>query len=126
MANPFDYITSISFSKEDMMQDELGEKEYNAFMVNRGLSYFPDTIMYANEMNILAHLDKKLQYTYLINIIRPRKRFSKWAKRKDDANLEMVMEYFGYSIDKAKTALSILSPDDLDKIKQKMNKGGTK
>lgn len=126
MANPFDYITSISFSKEDMMQDELGEKEYNAFMVNRGLSYFPDTIMYANEMNMLAHLDKKLQYTYLINIIRPRKRFSKWAKRKDDANLEMVMEYFGYSIDKAKTALSILSPDDLDKIKEKMNKGGTK
>ena len=124
MANPFDYITSISFSKEDMMQDELGEKEYNAFMVNRGLSYFPDTIMYANEMNMLAHVDKKLQYTYLINSIRPRKRFSKWAKRKEDANLQMIMEYFGYSIDKAQSALSILSPDELDKIKQKMSKGG--
>ena len=120
MANPFDYITSISFSKEDMMQDELGEKEYNAFMVNRGLSYFPDTIMYANKMNMLAHVDKKLQYQYLINSIRPRKRFSKWAKRKDDVNLQMVMEYFGYSIDKAQSALSILSPNDLDKIKQKM------
>ena len=124
MANPFDYITSISFSKEDMMEDELGEKEYNAFMVNRGLSYFPDTIMYANEMNLNAQVDKKLQYHYLINSIRPRKRFSKWAKRKDDVDLQIVMEYFGYNIDKAKSALSILSPDDVNKIKEKMNKGG--
>lgn len=124
MANPFEYITSISFSKQDMMEDEQGEKDYNSFMVNRGLSYFPDTIMYANEMNLMAHTDKKLQYHYLINSIRPRKRFSKWAKKKDDADLEMVMEYFGYSIDKAKSALSILSPDDVIKIKEKMNKGG--
>ena len=116
MANPFDYITSISFSKEDMMEDELGEKEYNAFMVNRGLSYFPDTIMYANEMNLNAQVDKKLQYHYLINIIRPRKRFSKWAKRKDDVDLQIVMEYFGYNIDKAKSALSILSADSLEFI----------
>lgn len=124
MANPFDYITSISSTKNDMMEDELGEKEYNAFMVNRGLSYFPDTIMHANEMNMLAHVDKKLQYQYLLNSIRPRKRFSKWAKKKDDADLQMVMEYFGYNIDKAKSALSILSPDDVKNIKEKMNKGG--
>jgi hypothetical protein len=124
MANPFDYITSISFSKEDMMEDELGEKEYNAFMVNRGLSYFPDTIMYANEMNLNAQVDKKLQYHYLMNSIRPRKRFSKWAKKQNSDQLEMVMEYFGYNIDKAKSALSILSKTDLEKIKQKMNKGG--
>jgi hypothetical protein len=124
MANPFDNITSISFSKEDMMEDELGEKEYNAFMVNRGLSYFPDTIMYANEMNLNAQVDKKLQYHYLMNSIRPRKRFSKWAKKQNSDQLEMVMEYFGYNIDKAKSALSILSKTDLEKIKQKMNKGG--
>jgi hypothetical protein len=93
-------------------------------MINRGLSYFPDTLLYCNEMNLNAQVDKKLQYHYLINIIRPRKRFSKWAKRKDDVDLQIVMEYFGYNIDKAKSALSILSPDDVNKIKEKMNKGG--
>lgn len=120
----WDIINSISYTKKDLLDEPEFEKEYNAFMINRGLSYFPDTLLYCNEMNMLAHVDKKLQYQYLINTIRPRKRFSKWAKRKEDANLQMVMEHFGYSIDKAQSALSILSPDDLDKIKQKMNKGG--
>lgn len=124
MANPFDYITSISQSKKDMMEDEQGEKDYSAWMVNRGLSYFPDTILYANEMNRMAHLPSKLQYTYLINIIRPRKRFSKWVKKKEDSDLEAVMRCYGYNIDKAKSALSILSPDQVKKIKEKLDEGG--
>ena len=124
MANPFDYITSISQSKKDMMEDEQGEKDYNAWMVNRGLSYFPDTILYANDMNMMAHLPSKLQYAYLINIIRPRKRFSKWVKKKEDSDLEAVMKYYGYNIDKAKSALSILSPDQVKAIKEKLDEGG--
>ena len=106
------------------MEDEQGEKGYNAFMVNRGLSYFPDTILYANEMNRMAHVDNKLQYTYLINTIRPRKRFSKWVKKKEDSDLDAVMRCYGYNIDKAKSALSILSPDQVKKIKEKLDEGG--
>jgi hypothetical protein len=124
MANPFDYITSISQTKTDMMEDEQGEKDYSAWMVNRGLSYFPDTILYANEMNQMAHLANKLQYTYLINTIRPRKRFSKWVKKKEDSDLDAVMRCYGYNIDKAKSALSILSPDQVKKIKEKLDEGG--
>lgn len=124
MANPFDYITSISQTKKDMMEDEQGEKDYSAWMVNRGLSYFPDTILYANEMNQMAHLGNKLQYTYLINTIRPRKRFSKWVKKKEDSDLDAVMRCYGYNIDKAKSALSILSPDQVKKIKEKLDEGG--
>ena len=124
MANPFDYITSISQTKNDMMEDEQGEKDYNAWMVNRGLSYFPDTILYANEMNRMAHIDNKLQYAYLINTIRPRKRFSKWVKKKEDSDLEAVMRCYGYNIDKAKSALSILSPDQVKTIKEKLDEGG--
>lgn len=124
MANPFDYITSISHTKKDMMEDEQGEKDYSAWMVNRGLSYFPDTILYANEMNQMAHLPSKLQYTYLINTIRPRKRFSKWVKKKEDSDLDAIMRCYGYNIDKAKSALSILSPDQVKKIKEKLDEGG--
>jgi hypothetical protein len=124
MTSPFDYINSISQSKKDMMEDEAGEKGYNAWLVNRGLSYFPDTILYANEMNIHHQLDNKLQYAYLINTIRPRKRFSKWVKKKEDGDLEAIMKCYGYNIDKAKSALSILSPDQLKTIKEKLDEGG--
>lgn len=124
MTSPFDYITAISQTKKDMMEDEQGEKDYSAWMVNRGLSYFPDTILYANEMNQMAHLGNKLQYTYLINTIRPRKRFSKWVKKKEDSDLDAVMRCYGYNIDKAKSALSILSPDQVKKIKEKLDEGG--
>lgn len=124
--NPFDFIKSVSESKKDLMPDKLAEKEYNAFMVNRGLSFFPDTILYANEMNMMHHLDNKMQYQYLINIIRPRKRFSKWAKKKEDGDLALIMKYYGYSIDKAKSALAVLSSEQLNMIKERTNEGGTK
>lgn len=126
--NPFDFVNSINFTKKDLMSgtenDELAEKGYAPFIVNKSLSYFPDTLLYANEVNMLAHIDNKLQYHYLLNSIRPAKRFSKWAKKEDSDDLEVVKEYYGYSNDKAYQALSILSKDQLKLIKEKLQQGG--
>lgn len=123
--SPFDYINAISYTKKDLMETKEDEKNYNSFMVNRGLSYFPDTVEYANMMNQMYHLDSRLQFDFFINIVRPRKRFSKWSKKKKDGDLELVMKYFGYNANKAKSALSILTPDDLKIIKKKLDEGGT-
>lgn len=127
--NPFDYLNSINQTKNNLMRGEdaspANEKEYKPFLINRGLSYFQDTIMLANEMNVHNILDNKLQYEFLINIVRPRKRFSKWFKKEEDANLDAVKEYYGYSDQKALQALSVLSETDIEKIKTKLEKGGT-
>lgn len=129
MTSPFDYVNSITFNKKDMMtgteNDELAEKSYVPFVVNRALSYFPDTILYANEMNINHHVDNKLQYHYLINSIRPKKRFSKWVKKQEDNDLDAVIQYYGYNREKAEQALSLLSPEQLEELKQRLNKGGS-
>ena len=126
--NPFEYLTTINVSKENMMRgtdnDELAEKEYNAFVVNRGLSYFQDTIMFANEMNRHNQCDKKLQYEFLLNTIRPKKRFSKWFKKEHSEDVESIMEYYGYSHSKAIQALTVLSQSDITRIKKKLEKGG--
>lgn len=126
--NVFDYINAINFTKKDLMtdteNDELAEKSYVPFLTNRGLSYFTDTIMYANEMNKCHHLDNKLQFHYLINSIRPKKRFSKWAKRKEDNDVDAIQEYYGYSRVKAEQALSILSSEQVKTIKKRLSKGG--
>lgn len=129
MTSPFDYVNSITFNKKDMMtgteNDELAEKSYVPFVVNRALSYFPDTILYANEINCNHHVDNKLQYHYLINSIRPKKRFSKWAKKQEDNDLDAVIQYYGYNREKAEQALSLLSPEQLEELKQRLNKGGS-
>ena len=122
--SPFDFINSISYNKKDLMETKEDEKIYNSFMINRGLSYYPDTIEYANMMNRMYHLDPRPQYDFYINIVRPRKRFSKWSKKKKDSDLELVMKYFGYNANKAKAALSILTPDELKTIKKKLDEGG--
>ena len=106
------------------MIDDDCEKSYNSFMVNRGLSYFQDTIIIANEMNIQHQLDSKLQYQFLINMIRKRKRFSKWAKAQKESDIDAVKEYYGYSNEKARQALTLLSPDQITIIKNKVSKGG--
>ena len=128
--NPFDFVNDINFGKKDIITDsanpELAEKTYNPFLTNRALSHFPDTIQFANMMNKNSHIDHLLQYSFLLNIIRKRKRFSKWFKKNDDDVLEMVIEYYGYSVNKAKEALKILTDDQLEKIKEKMTKGGMK
>lgn len=128
MASPFDYINAISHTKKDLIRDSedpiRAEKDYNAYLINKGLSYFIDTVLYANEMNIHHHLDSKLQNDYLINIIRPKKRFAKWVKKLSEDDLEVVKNYYGYNNEKARQALSILSDDELAQIKKKQNKGG--
>ena len=124
--NPFEYLNAINTSKEDIMVDDITEKQYYAFMVNRGLSYFNDTVLMANEMNQHAHLDSRLQFDFLINIVRKKKRFSKWAKPQIESDIEVVKEYYGYSNEKARQALTLLSPDDINGLKKKVYKGGTK
>ena len=106
------------------MIDDDCEKSYNSFMVNRGLSYFQDTIIIANEMNRQHQLDSKLQYQFLINMIRKRKRFSKWAKAQKESDIDAVKEYYGYSNEKARQAQTLLSPDQITIIKNKVSKGG--
>jgi len=119
--NPFALINSISNSKIDILEDE---KDYNAFMVNRGLSYFPDTVVYANEMNKFHHLDSRLQFDFLINIVRKRNRFSKWNKSNEGENLKVVKEYYGYSNEKARDVLPLLSNEHLKTIRGRIFHGG--
>jgi len=122
--NPFEYLKSINESKKDIMVDDLAEKEYNPFIINRGLSYFKDTILYSNEMNRFHHLDHRLQFDFLINIIRKKKRWSKWIKASEVDNLELIKEYYGYSNEKPKSALSLMSHEQIEQLKLRIYKGG--
>tara|TARA_B110000977_G_C10928025_1_gene435906 strand:- start:139 stop:516 length:378 start_codon:yes stop_codon:yes gene_type:complete len=124
--NPFEYLTAINDSKKDIMIDDIAEKGYNSFMVNRGLSYFNDTVVMANEMNIAHHIDSRLQFDFLINIVRKKRRFSKWAKPQVESDIEVVKQYYGYSNEKARQALTLLSPEQINGLKKKVYKGGTK
>ena len=124
--NPFDYVNAINYTKKDIMETPEDESAYNPFMVNRSLSYFSDTVGIANEMNRYHHLEKRLQFSFLINIIRKRKRFSKWVKPELENDVDVVKEYYGYSNEKARQVISLLSPHQLEVIKGKVNKGGRK
>ena len=119
--NPFELINSISSTKKDILENE---KDYNAFMVNRGLSYFPDTVIYANEMNKFHHLDSRLQYQFLINTIRKRNRFSKWNKSIESENINAIKKYYNYSNEKARDVLPLLSNKNLNTIRGRINYGG--
>jgi hypothetical protein len=122
--NPFEYVNAISDTKKDLMVDDITEKAYNAFTINRSLSYFNDTVLAANEMNRLHHLDKKLQFHFLINIVRKRKRFSKWDKPELVNDVEVVKEYYGYSNEKARQVLPLLTSDQIVNLREKVQKGG--
>lgn len=122
--NPFDYLNAINTTKKNIMVDDISEKAYLPFMVNRGLSYFPDTILFANEMNLNHHIDNRLQFDFLINIIKKKRRFSKWAKPVNIENLELIKEYYGYSNEKAKSVLSLLNNDQINELKARIYKGG--
>ena len=120
-----DYLNSINLSKDYLMdEDPAWEKNYPSYVINKCMSHHLDTIMYANEMNIHSHIDKRLQYDFFINIVRPRKRFSPWGKKQKVKDLDLVKKYYGYSSDKATQALEILTPTQLNYIKDKLNKGG--
>ena len=118
--NPFDILKSINNNKPI----DIEEKTYPAFLVNRGLSYFPDTVLYANEINSRHHLESKLQYDFYINSVRKRNRFSKWHKQTSNTELEAVKQYFGYSEEKAQQALSILTDTQTKVIVDKVNRHG--
>ena len=124
---PFDYVNSINFSKKNLMRntenDELAERDYVPFLTNKSLSYFTDTLLYANEMNKYHFLDKKLQYEFYLNSIRKKKRFAKWAKAEDNDEVIMISEFYKYSPQKAKAALKVLSKEEKDIIRNKMENG---
>ena len=121
-----DYLNAINHSKEPLLdsEDEAWTKKYPPYIINKCLAPFPDTIQLVNEINQLHHLDKKLQFDFLINSLRPRKRYQPWMKAKKLKNLEYVKEFYGYNNEKAKSALDILSDEQISAIKQKLNKGG--
>ena len=124
--NPFEYANAINYTKKDIMIDDIAEKSYNPFMINRQLSYFPDTVLAANEMNKNHHLDNRLQFDFFINIIRKRKRFSKWFKPEQISDLDVVKKYYGYSNEKAHQVLTILTTDQINELKRKVMTGGRK
>ena len=119
--SPFEIIKAISSTKENILENE---KDYNGFMVNRGLSYFPDTVIYANEMNKYHHLDTRLQFDFLINIVRKRNRFSKWNKSIESENISAIKKFYGYSNEKARDVLPLLSNENLKYIRGRIQHGG--
>ena len=121
-----DYLNAINVSKESLMdsEDEVWEKKYAPFIVNKCVAPFPDTILLVNELNQYHHLDKKLQFDFLLNSLRTRKRYTPWLKAKKLKNLEYVKEYYGYNNEKAKAALDILDDEQISAIKRRLNKGG--
>jgi hypothetical protein len=122
-----DWLNSINQNKKNIMdEDPSSIKEYAPYIINRCLSGHIDCLMYANEMNKFSSLDKKLQYDFFINIIRKKKRFSPWLKQEKIKDLEIVKSHYGYSNEKAKQALNILTKTQLDFIKSKLETGGTK
>jgi len=126
-SNPFRYVAAINYSKEDLTNNfPLFEEEYNSYLTNRSLSYFPDTVLIANEINIFNFIPKHWQFLFYLNIVSKKKRYSskKWAKRSKDSNESLVMEYYNCSLQKAKEILSLLTKEQIDIIKQKLFKGG--
>ena len=123
-----EYLNAINHTKERLLdsEDEEWEKKYPPFIVNKCVYPFQDTIMLVNEINQLPHLDKKLQFDFLLNSVRSRRRFSPWLKASRIDDLEYVKQYYGYSNAKAKQALDILTDEQISTLKHKLRKGGMK
>ena len=118
-----DWLNSINFNKEDLSDDI---REYAPYIINRCLSGYLDCIMFANEMNKYHFLDKDMQYSFYINILRKRKRFSPWIRKDKLSDLDCVKSYYGYNNEKAYQALKILSNEQIEFIKQRLETGGKK
>ena len=122
-----DYLNAINFTKKNLMEDVEGEmwkRKYPAYLINRILSAFGDTLMLANEMNRYPFLDKDMQFHFLINSVRSKKRFSPWVRPDDLETIKYIKEYYKYNNEKAKIALKLLSKDELKRLK--LYKGGTR
>ena len=121
-----DWLYSINQSKKNMMDvDPTLESSYPSWIINKCLSSFTDTVLFANEMNMNWHISKRMQYDFFINSLRPRKRFSPWSKKESVDYLEDIKEYYGYSYTKALEVIRILPKSDLEKIRKLLHKGGT-
>ena len=120
-----DWLNSINQNKKNLYEEDPDAK-YPAYVINRCMSGHLDTVLFANEMNLNHHLDSDMQYSFFLNTVRPKKRFSPWGKKEKVKDLEVVKQYYDYSNEKAKQALRILSPDQLNYIKEKLNRGGKK
>ena len=118
-----DWLNSINYNKDDLSEDI---KTYPPYIVNRCLSGHLDCVMFANEMNMYSHLDKDMQYSFYLNSLRKRKRFSPWIKKEKIEDIDSVKQYYGYSNEKSKQALRLLSESELNYIKSKLDIGGTK
>ena len=118
-----DWLNSINFTKEDLSEDI---KEYPAYIINKCLSGHIDSILFANEMNMSHHLDKDMQYSFYLNSLRKRKRFSPWLRKDKIKDLECVKQYYGYSNEKASQALKILTNEQINFIKKRLDIGGSK
>lgn len=124
-ANPFDYVKSINETKENLIVDELSEKSYNPYVTNRSLSYFIDTLFQANEMNRLHFLSKKTQYLFLLNTVRPKKRWvPKWHKQEQNEDVALIMEVFDYSNEKARQVLDLFTVSDMKELRTLVDPGG--
>lgn len=121
--NPFTYINSIN--SKDYVFNDYSDSEYNSFMINTGFSYFPDTVLLVNELQLYSGIPHKCQYDFLFHSISKKKRFSKWSKKEEKSeNLQLIIEYYNFSAQKAKEALSILTEEQIDEIRLSQEKGG--
>ena len=121
-----DWLNSINFNKENLMEDPAVKKDYPPYIINRCLSGHLDCMMFANEMNKYSFLDKDMQYSFYLNTLRKKKRFSPWLRKDKVTDLEIIKQYYGYSNEKASQALKILTPEQIKFIKQRLDTGGMK
>jgi hypothetical protein len=121
-----DWLNSINFSKENLMEDPSVKKDYAPYIINRCLSGHIDCVLFANEMNLNHSLDKDMQYSFYLNSLRKKKRFSPWLRKDKVTDLECIKSYYGYSNEKASQALKILSKEQIAFIKQRLDIGGKK
>tara|TARA_B100001248_G_scaffold62272_1_gene43102 strand:+ start:2314 stop:2706 length:393 start_codon:yes stop_codon:yes gene_type:complete len=122
--NPFDFVKSVSYQKNDLMVDEVEEKAYQPFLINKALSYHQDSVFLTNEMNVRHGVDNRLQYMFFLNTLRKRQRFSKWQKPYVSKKLDTVKEYYQISTREAKDYVEILSDKQIRELKNSMKTGG--
>ena len=122
-----DWLNSINFNKQDLIEEDPSTiKDYAPYIINRCLSGHLDCVLFANEMNKYSFLDKDMQYSFYLNTLRKKKRFSPWLRKDKGTDLECVKKYYGYSNEKASNALKILTPEQINYIKQRLETGGSK
>ena len=122
-----DWLNSINFTKKNLIEEDSSViKDYAPYIINRCLSGHLDCIMFANEMNKYSFLDKDMQYSFYLNTLRKKKRFSPWLRKDKVTDLEIIKQYYGYSNEKASQALKILTPEQISYIKHRLDTGGMK